>query len=359
MLDVERTPPSRPFRERTAEMKKLSLSTLSIIAVLGLAVSAAPDAEAAPPPPPGSSAPPPPPGGGAPPPPPGGGPPVAPGAEGGAPPPPPGAVQGGLGGPPPPAGVATAEQQAAEDNLYGSEKYDEAAIVFYDIATGAKPGDPARAQFWLGKAMYNLGFYSGALAAFDEVVIAGPQHPYHQPTLPWLASLSRVLPEGAGVLEKIGTYKPADLEREQFDEVRDELYYLLGRYYYQVGDLGQSIALFSQVPQDSDFFIPAQYFLGVAETREFHGSEAVEAFKNVLRRNAALRESASAADKKKRKKKMSERKKKKLGISSAELDFQEQNARFEELANIALGYIFYQVGKFPTAIKYFDRVPME
>jgi len=258
-----------------------------------------------------------------------------------------------------PEGVATAEQQAAEDNLYGSEKYDEAAIVFYDIAIGNKPGDPARAQFWLGKALYNLGFYSGALAAFDEVVIAGPQHPYHQPTLPWLASLSRVLPEGAGVLEKIGTYKPADLEREQFDEVRDELYYLLGRYYYQTGDLGQAIALFSQVPQESDFFIPAQYFLGVAETREFHGQEAVEAFKNVLRKNLALRESASAADKKKRKKRMSERKKRKLGISSAELDFQEQNARFEELANIALGYIFYQVGKFPTAIKYFDRVPME
>jgi tetratricopeptide (TPR) repeat protein len=164
-----------------------------------------------------------------------------------------------------------------------------------------------------------------------------------------------VLPEGADVLEKIGTYKPADLENEAFDEVRDELYYLLGRYYYQKGDLGQSIALLSQVPQESDFYIPAQYFLGVSETREFHGAEAVEAFKNVLRRNIELRDKAGG----KKKRKMSDRKKKKLGISTAELDFAEQNQRYEELANIALGYIFYQVGKFDTGIKYFDKIPME
>ena len=53
------------------------------------------------------------------------------------------------------------------------------------------------------------------------------------------------------------------------------------------------------------------------------------------------------------------KKKKKKDLTSVELDFAEQNKRFEELANIALGYIFYQVGKFDTAIKYFDRVRME
>ena len=103
----------------------------------------------------------------------------------------------------------------------------------------------------------------------------------------------RELPEGAEVLQKVGTYKPTDLESEEFDEVRDELYYLLGRFYYQKGDLGQSIALLGQVPDNSDYYIPAQFFLGVAETREFHGPQAVEAFKNVLRKNISLREAAA------------------------------------------------------------------
>ncbi len=334
-------------------MKKLSLKNLtfafSLMAAFGLAVPSI--ANAGPPPPPGGDkgAPPPPPGDGAPPPPPGGG---------DAPPLPPGQQPEDGGGPPIPSGQATQEQTNAEDVLYANEQYDEAAIIFHAIASGEKQGDPARAQFWLGKALFNLGFYSGSIAAFDVIVQAGPQHPYHQPTLPWLASLSRKLPEGAGVLEKVGTYKPSDLEREQFDEVRDELYYLLGRFYYQKGDLGQSIALLSQVPESSDFFIPAQYFLGVAETREFHGPEAVNAFKNVLRKNIQMREAQGKKGKKKQKK-MSERKMKKLGITSVDLDFEEQNQRFEELANIALGYIFYQVGKFETANKYFDRVPME
>ena len=40
----------------------------------------------------------------------------------------------------------------------------------------------------------------------------GPNHRYYAKTLQWLASLSRFLPESAGVLEKIGKYTRADLE---------------------------------------------------------------------------------------------------------------------------------------------------
>jgi tetratricopeptide (TPR) repeat protein len=327
--------------------KKLSLlKFLPVIAGLALVASSA------------HAAPPPPPGGGPPKAPKSGGPPSAPDA----PPPPPGA-KGDAAGPPSapvPTGSPT-EQQGQAEAAYKNKQYESAAITFEKISSGAQPGDPARAKFWLGKTLFNLGFYAGSLAVFDEIVVAGPQHPYHALTLTWLATLSRVLPEGAGVLEKIGTYRPSELESEAFDEVRYELYYLLGRYYYQKGDLGQAIALLSEVPQNDDFYIPAQYFLGVAETREFHGPEAVAAFKNVLRRNIELRKATEGKKGRKGKKlgRMSDRKKKRLGISTAELDFEEQNQRFEELANIALGYIFYQVGKFEVAIKYFDKVPMQ
>ncbi|TPV92863.1 MAG: tetratricopeptide repeat protein [Myxococcales bacterium FL481] len=256
----------------------------------------------------------------------------------------------------PAAGEASGAQDKAENEDYANEKYDVAAATFHGIATGKSGGDAGRAQFWLGKSLYKLGFYAAALAAFDEIVQAGSAHPYHQPTLPWLASLSRVLPEGAGVLEKIGTYKPADLENEAFDEVRDELYYLLGRFNYRKGDLGQAIALLSQVPDASDFFIPAQFFLGVSEMREMRAPEAVEGFRNVLRRNIQARDEAEARGEK-RKKKLSERARKKLGISLAELEFREQNERYEETAAIALGYIYYQLGRYDTAITYFDRVP--
>lgn len=258
---------------------------------------------------------------------------------------------------------------------YKAGEYETAAIQLYKLAYGEIPGSPAdqqRAQFWLGKSLYKLGLFSGSLSIFDEIVQAGPAHPYNKLTLPWLASLGRELPEGAGVLEKVGTYKPTDLEDEAFDEVRDELYYLIGRYYYHKGDLGQGIALLGQVPQNSDYYIPAQYFLGVAYTREFQGEPAVEAFKNVLRRSIERREAAEKDKKgkrKKAKKEKKEKKKAKLGAkgkrrrrakkkTSVELSFEEEMRNYEHLAAMGLANIFFMVGKFETALKYLDKIPL-
>lgn len=302
---------------------------------------------------------------GPPPPPPSGG--KVPPPSGGAVPPPSGSVPPPSGGPvvgTSTDGAATGVLAEAEDK-YKAEDFQGAAVIFHAVASGKTAGDKARAQFWLGKALYKLQYYAVSLATFSEIVTAGPAHPYHKLTLPWLASLSRELPEGAGVLEKVGTYKPTDLEDSAFDEVRDELYYLLGRFYYQKGDLGQAIALLGQVPDNSNYYIPAQFFLGVAETREFHGPQAVEAFKNVLRKNIQLREQF-AKDKKKRKKeakakaKLAKKKKgKQLAGEVEELSFEEEMQRYEERANLALGYIFYQVGKYDTALKYYDKIPLE
>ncbi len=321
-----------------------SISLLSLCATWAL-YSAPADAAPAPPP---AKVPPP------------SGPAVPPPSGGAVPPPSGGPVIGSSN----PSGAATGVLAEAEDK-YKAEDYQGAAVIFHAVSSGKTPGDKLRAQFWLGKSLYKLQFYAVSLAVFSEIVTTGPQHPYHKLTLPWLASLSRELPEGAGVLEKVGTYKPTELEDSAFDEVRDELYYLLGRFYYQKGDLGQAIALLGQVPDNSEYYIPAQFFLGVAETREFHGPQAVEAFKNVLRKNISLRESF-AKDKKKRKAELKAKKKaakkakgKQLAGEVEELSFEEEMQRYEERANLALGYIFYQVGKYETALKYYDKVPLE
>ena len=260
-----------------------------------------------------------------------------------------------------PASGPVSQAQSAAEEQYQAGNYEQAAVTFAAVSAGKTPGDAARAQFWLGKTLYQLEFYAGSFAVFDQIVQAGASHPMQRVTLPWLASLSRVLPEGAGVLERVGSYKPEELENEAFDEVRDELYYLLGRYYYQKGNLPEAIALLGQVPSDSDFFIPAQWFLGVAETREWHGEPAINAFKQVLRRNEDIKAKEQTRRSKREKKKRERllkklRRKGDLSMSVAELEFDEQHERFAELANLSMGYIFYQVGQFPKAIKYFNRV---
>jgi tetratricopeptide (TPR) repeat protein len=286
------------------------------------------------------------------------------------PPPPGGAPAPATAGPPapPPAPPATAapagSPMAQGEAAYKAEDYEGAAIQFHKIADGEIPGDAPRAQFWLGKSLYKLGFFSASLSVFDEIVQAGAAHPFHKLTLPWLASLSRELPEGAEVLQKVGTYKPTDLESEEFDEVRDELYYLLGRFYYQKGDLAQGIALLDQVPEKSDYYIPAQFFLGVAYTRDWKGEPAVESFKEVLRRSIALREAAAKNKKDKKKKKVkvkgkAGKGKRKKDMTSIELSFEEEMRQYEHLAALGLANIFYMVGKFDTSIKYLDKIPLD
>lgn len=284
------------------------------------------------------------------------------------PPPPPGgesAPAAGAPAPPPapPATIAPAGSPMAQgEAAYKAEDYEGAAIQFHKIASAEIPGDVPRAQFWLGKSLYKLAFYSASLSVFDEIVQAGPSHPFHKLTLPWLASLSRELPEGAEVLQKVGTYKPTDLESEEFDEVRDELYYLLGRFYYQKGDLAQGIALLDQVPEKSDYYIPAKFFLGVAYTRDWKGEPAVDAFKEVLRRSIALRENAAKQKKKEKKKKVKikgEKRRGKKGRTSIELSFDEEMKQYEHLAALGLSNIFYMVGKFDTSIKFLDKIPLD
>ncbi|HWB75120.1 MAG TPA: hypothetical protein VG755_09190 [Nannocystaceae bacterium] len=301
------------------------------------------------------------------PPPPPSAPPAAPPAAPGTPPATPTTASPPPPGPPPAAPDAPALGSNAQgETQYKAEDYEAAAIQFHKIATNEIPGDQPRAQFWLGKTLYKLKFYSASLSIFDEIVQAGPAHPFHKLTLPWLASLARELPEGAEVLQKIGRYKPTDLEDEAFDEVRDELYYLLGRYYYDKGDLPQGIALLDQVPNQSDYYIRAQFFLGVAHTRNFAGEPAVAAFKNVLRRAIELRQAEEKKRKSARKKKVKVeggKKKKKRGSrkdrTETELTYLEEMRQYEHMASFGLANIFYMVGKFETAIKYLDKIPVE
>src|SRR5215216_1280152 len=125
--------------------------------------------------------------------------------------------------------------------LYDKKDFFSASIELKKVLDG-ESGDDAknkqRAEFFMGKTLYQMGFYAGALAYFDKIVVAGDAHTYHGAALKWLAALSRVLPDTSGILEKIGTYEAAALEDPSLASVRDELYFLLGRHFYKRGGEG-------------------------------------------------------------------------------------------------------------------------
>jgi tetratricopeptide (TPR) repeat protein len=214
--------------------------------------------------------------------------------------------------------------------LYDAKEYPSASIELFKVIEG-ESGDAEptkqKAEFTMGKTLYHMKFYSASLTYFDRVVQKGAAHPHYNETLKWLASLSRDLGDAAGVLEKVGKYNRAELDSPGLNAVRDELYFLLGKFNYNKGKFKEAVELFNQVPRSSSFYVQAKLFEGATHVREYKAQPAVEAFKEVLR-------------------------------AAAESD-DPKTKPYEDLANLSLARTFYSTGQFDLASKYFDRVSMD
>src|SRR3954469_10832623 len=211
--------------------------------------------------------------------------------------------------------------------LYDGEDFYSASIELNKVIEG-ESGDSEpnkqKAEFWMGKALYNMKYYSASLSYFDRIVQKGSGHAYYNATLKWLASLSRQLPDSTGILEKIGKYNRAELDQPALEKVRDELYFLLGKFYYQKGNFKESVELFQAVPATSDSYVEAKRSEGATPVRQYEAKPAVESFKEVLRAAA-----------------------------------QSEDPRvqpYADIANLSLARTFYSTGQFELAVKYFDRV---
>ena len=212
------------------------------------------------------------------------------------------------------------------DKFYGSNSYYMASIEYNKTIEdpAGDEGSKMDAEFKMGKTLYKLHFYSAAISYFDRIVQKGAAHPHYNETLQWLAALTRDVPDSAGVLEKIGKYDRTELENPQLSAVRDELYFLLGKYFYTKNKFKEAVELFNNVNPKSPFYVQAKLFEGATHVREYDAKPAVESFKEVLR--------------------------------VAEESSDPKVRPFQDLANLSLARVFYSTGQFVLATKYFDCV---
>jgi len=170
------------------------------------------------------------------------------------------------------------------DKFYNSNSFYMASIEYNKAMEDQASDELSRqtAEFKMGKTLYKLHFFSAAISYFDRIVQKGAAHPHYNETLQWLAALTRDVPDSAGVLEKIGKYDRAELENPQLSTVRDELYFLLGKFNYQKNKFKEAVDLFNMVNPKSPFYVQAKLFEGATHVREYNAKPAVEAFKEVL-----------------------------------------------------------------------------
>lgn len=166
-------------------------------------------------------------------------------------------------------------------DLYRSGRYYQAAMNLAEIAeAGTTEFETVKddADFYLAVCLYQLGLYQSALNYFDRVVPRGSAHPHYAQTLKWLALLAHRLKVDTGLLKKIASF-PA----EKFPaELRDELLYLIGRHYHNVGDGVRGASYLSEVTPQSRYYPKARYFLGLVAVKDDNAKAAVKAFRTVI-----------------------------------------------------------------------------
>ncbi|WP_394842421.1 hypothetical protein LZC95_35800 [Pendulispora brunnea] len=188
--------------------------------------------------------------------------------------------------PPPQAGQMTQQAQEAK-RLFDGEKWQEAALALDRVRkgeTGDDEGNKQLAQYHLAIALYRMKFYQAAYGIFSEIADKANHLKFNE-TLLWLSKLATDLPEPADIVERVGKYSDAQIERFNNANQRDlywQLNYLLGRYRYRNRQYEDAIRLFTKVDRQSKYYVQSQFFQGISYVQLRKSVPAVQSFQRIV-----------------------------------------------------------------------------
>lgn len=216
--------------------------------------------------------------------------------------------------------------------LYEQGSYEEASLRFFDVLQDHDPGADSyhpEAEYELGRALFRMGLYQGALRYFGQIAEEGPYHPYYQSALRGLLLLSDAIPGDMSLAEHLGRYA------DEFpdivpDDYRDRYAYLAGRYFYDELEIEQAVRLLGQVSQDSPHYAAARYIMGITHVADYEAEPAVEAFRDVIRhyqdQDTPLTQLTGS------------------------------DARLLDLTLLAMARVYYSTGDFDVSLDYYERI---
>jgi hypothetical protein len=222
--------------------------------------------------------------------------------------------------------------------LYDKGKFAEASLMFYKVVDavlddpGAEPFVP-EAEYELGKTLFRMELYQGALAYFGQIVDQGEAHPYFQQTLRPLVLLTDVIPGDPSLMERLAAYyKPEIFPQKVPEKYRDRYAYLVGRHFYQNLNTDNAIELLNYVSRRSDLYAKSRYISAITNVANYEAQPAVQNFKEVLRYLTNKKEGE--------------------GLDEEEEDLM-------ELANLGMARVFYSTGDYETSLKYYSKIERE
>jgi hypothetical protein len=115
--------------------------------------------------------------------------------------------------------------------LYDKQNFYSASIELKKVIDG-ESGDSAankqRADFFMGKTLFQMKYYAASLAVFYKLAV-DPTHSFHLATIKWLIAIADVIPGPAG-RSAFRDYQVGDADDPMFDlAARDAFHYYFGR----------------------------------------------------------------------------------------------------------------------------------
>ncbi|MGM0556871.1 MAG: tetratricopeptide repeat protein [Myxococcota bacterium] len=222
--------------------------------------------------------------------------------------------------------------------LYEKGKFAEASLMFHKVVS-AQMDDPGaesfvpEAEYELGKTLFRMELYQGALAYFGQIVDQGEPHPYFEQTLRPLVLLTDVIPGDPSLLERLAAYyNPETFPQKVPEKYRDRYAYLVGRHFYQNLNTDNALELLGYVSRRSDLFAKSRYIAAITNVANYEAAPAVQNFKEVLRY---------------------------LNDKKGGEGLNEQEKNLLELSNLGMARVFYSTGDYETSLKYYSNVDRE
>ncbi len=219
--------------------------------------------------------------------------------------------------------------------LYSQGNFPAASLKFYRIVQQmAGSRWYPTAQYQLAKTLFRMGLYRSSQHFFSQITAAGPSHPHFRASLVYLIKISRHLKD-LSFLGKLTRFRLSDLPRKH----RDELLYLLGRYYFLNEKVPASqryktsLNLLKKVSRRNPlFYAKAQYIIGAIYT--------LAAQPNLPQVQAYRYEAARAFLR--------------CGSAASKLPKSKEREKLIELAILGLARIHYEAKNFRGALRYYQ-----
>lgn len=212
---------------------------------------------------------------------------------------------------------------SAAKALIEDEKYYDAFTKLQEWLDAAGPEDPQRAEanVELGKVLHALGLHQSSLRSFDSALV--PQDsPLYKEKVKHFLLIQRAVPGDLATLERLADAPETLHDKKDIDEVR----FLVGRYFYGVGELDKAVQKLQPIKSTAgENYLKARHLMGVIHVVQQRYDLAIEAFRDILRFEELVGSPG-------------------------------YYPQYRDLANMSMGRLFYSARQYETAGRYYDRV---